>query len=314
MSLDDLSAATVAFSLLIYLLLDGTDLGVGSVILFFDDEQDRRRLVQSILPVWDPNETWLVLTAGALLALFPAAYSQIFNAIYVPLFLMFFSLFGRALALEYRGQASSRVKRWLDFVVFIASFAAGFLQGYMAGLLVSGLPGQTEFSWLSGYALISGLGMVWINSLLACCWIRWRVGDQANIRARQLSGWLLGLTFLFFIFNIAYLPAPWQKALSTLPGKISLALVALCWAGLVVKLKSNAALSPLIFALLMVTFTFITLMTGMYPWLIPGTLTLSDASSGASGQYFLLAGIAIIMPLTLAYNSWAFWVFRGRVK
>jgi len=314
MTLDDLSAAVVAFSLLLYVMLDGTDLGVGIILPWFDDDDDRRRLVQSILPVWDANETWIVLTAGALLALFPAAYAQIFNAVYVPLFLMLFCLFARALALEYRGQTSSRAKRTLDVIFIIASLLTGFFQGCIAGLLVSGLPEGEAFGWLSWYPLLSGFGMVAIYGLLGCCWVRWRVQDRAGERATLLAWLFLILALVLFVAIVLSLPDLWLHALATWPGKLLMAIVVVCWFSLLWSLTDSRPLLPLLLALTLMLSVAMMIMTGLYPWLIPDKLSLQDAAASPHSQQFLLTGIAIVMPLTLAYNSWAFWVFRGRVK
>lgn len=316
MSVDlvNLCAAVVVFSLLMYILLDGADLGVGMLFLLFPDQEERRRLVASILPVWDANETWLVLFAGGLLALFPAAYSLMFTGLYLPLFIMLLALFARAVALQYRSHASSRFRFMQDAIFILSSLLAAFSQGVMAGVVIDGLLPNGALAWIAPFPLICGGAVVASYLLLGCGWIRWRLRGDVGQRASRFALLFLGLTIAAFValgcLHPAYPVMAWQYA----GGKILLlASLALCIA-VALLLFSQRLMLPLIAALLMVTCLLGVLVAAIYPWLIPNVITLQQASASPATQSFILIGIAIVMPLTLIYNSWSFWVFRGKVE
>lgn len=314
LTLDDISAATLAVSLLMYLLLDGTDLGVGMLLLFFRDDESRRKLSMSILPIWDANETWLVLLAGGMLALFPLLYSTLFSAIYLPLFIMLLALVGRAVALEYRGHVNRRWHRYLDIAHIISSLIASFIQGALVGVVITGQTQAGPFSWLTLYPVLCGLGLIAAYLLCGCCWIQWRITGAEPVLAHQLA-WLflvlsLALMVAINLLESSALLQAWQR----LPGKIILLLMALTLVALLLALYRERPGISLALVLMLITLCWALLIVGLYPWLLPGKLTIQQAAAAPATQLFLLSGYGIILPLTLAYNSWAFWVFRARVR
>ncbi|WP_130831693.1 cytochrome d ubiquinol oxidase subunit II [[Erwinia] mediterraneensis] len=312
--LADLSAATLLFSLLIYMMLDGTDLGVGMLFICFKQEEQKRPMVQSMLPIWDANETWLVLLAGGMLALFPAAYGLLLSALYIPLFLMLFSLLLRAMALEYRGTATGGSRRWLDLLLPFTSALATFCQGACAGVVVSGNVSRGTFGWLDLYPVLSGFGLMSIYLLLGCCWIRWRIGARVEEQASQLVWIWLVLSLVLFIGLQLLEPAPWRRALQLPLGQVLSGVIALLWLLLLFALRRSGALTQLIITLLLMVSVVLLLATGLYPWLIPEVAELHYSAASATTQSFVLVGLAFVMPLTLIYHSWAFWVFRGQVE
>ncbi|ARJ43806.1 hypothetical protein B1H58_18305 [Pantoea alhagi] len=314
LTLDDISAATLAVSLLMYLLLDGTDLGVGMLLLFFRDDESRRKLSMSILPIWDANETWLVLLAGGMLALFPLLYSTLFSAIYLPLFIMLLALVGRAVALEYRGHVNRRWHRYLDIAHIISSLIASFIQGTLAGVVIAGQTQAGPFSWLTLYPVLCGLGLIAAYLLCGCCWIHWRIAGAEPELAHQLA-WLflvlsLALMVAINLLESSALLQAWQR----LPGKIILLLMALTLVALLLALYRERPVISLALVLTLITLCWALLIVGLWPWLLPGKLTIQQAAAAPATQLFLLSGYGIVLPLTLAYNSWAFWVFRARVR
>ncbi|GLR09479.1 cytochrome bd-type quinol oxidase, subunit 2 [Mixta theicola] len=314
LTLDDISAATLAVSLLMYLLLDGTDLGVGMLLFFFRDDESRRKLAVSILPVWDANETWLVLLAGGMLTLFPAVYSTLFSAVYLPLFIMLLALIGRAVALEYRGHVNPRWHRCLDLTHVISSLIATFIQGALVGLVIAGRTQEGPFSWLTLYPALCGFGLIAAYLLCGCCWVQWRIAGSEPALAHQLA-WLflilsLALMIAINLLDSSTLLQAWQR----LPGKIILLLMALTLAALLLAFYRELPLLSLILVLTLIALSWALLIVGLYPWLLPGKLTIQQAAAAPATQLFLLSGYGIILPLTLAYNSWAFWVFRARVR
>ncbi|MDH2067427.1 cytochrome d ubiquinol oxidase subunit II [Pantoea sp. GD03673] len=306
----DLSALIICLSLLLYLLLDGTDLGVGMLFCWFHDEEQRELMTHSILPVWDANETWLVLAAGALLALFPPVYAQLSSQLSVPLFAMLLALLVRAMALEYRAQSASRLRHWLDRIMAGSSALATFIQGWCAGMIISAQPQTGLPDGLSLIPLISGAGLMAINSLLACCWIGWRIGDRVQPLAAAQS-WLWWLLALIIFLVEGYLNADiWQQSWQRWPGKVAAVAMIILWIAVPVALWRARPLFPLILTLMLIGAVFTGLLCGLYPWLVPHQFSISESASSPVTQRFVLVGAAIAMPLTLLYHSWSFWVER----
>lgn len=306
----DLSAFVICLSLLLYLLLDGTDLGVGMLFCWFHDDEQRELMTHSILPVWDANETWLVLMAGGLLALFPPVYALLLSELSVPLFVMLLALLMRAMALEYRAQSSTRLRSWLDRVMAGCSAMATFIQGWCAGMVIGAQPHTGLPDGLSLIPLISGMGLMVINSLLACCWIGWRIGDRVQPLAAAQSGlwWLLALTI--FLAECYFNADIWRQSWLRPPGKVAIGAILLLWIALPLALWRARPLCQLILTLLLIGAVFTGLLCGLYPWLVPYQFTLSNSASSPVTQGFVLTGAMIAMPLTLLYHSWSFWVER----
>ncbi|WP_312758128.1 cytochrome d ubiquinol oxidase subunit II [Pantoea brenneri] len=297
----DLSALIICLSLLLYLLLDGTDLGVGMLFFWFHDDPQRELMTHSILPVWDANETWLVLAAGGLLALFPPVYSLLLSELSAPLFAMLLALVVRAMALEYRAQSSTRLRHWLDRIMASSSALATFIQGWCAGMIISAQPSGLP-DGLSLVPLISGVGLMAIYSLLACCWIGWRIGDKVQPLAEAQS-WLWWLLALLVFLVELYLNADlWQQSWQRPLGKVAGVAIVILWRA--------RPLMQLLVTLTLIGAVFIGLLCGLYPWLVPHHFTLSESASSPVTQGFVLVGAAIAMPLTLLYHSWSFWIER----
>ncbi|MHA6310527.1 cytochrome d ubiquinol oxidase subunit II [Pantoea sp. S-LA4] len=306
----DLSALIICFSLLLYLLLDGTDLGVGMLFFWFHDNQQRELMTHSILPVWDANETWLVLAAGGLLALFPPVYSLLLSELSAPLFVMLLALVVRAMALEYRAQSSTRLRHWLDRIMASSSALATFIQGWCAGMIISAQPHSGLPDGLSLVPLISGAGLMAINSLLACCWIGWRIGEKVQPLAEAQS-WLWWLLALMLFLLELYLNADlWQQSWQRPLGKVAGVAIVMLWIALPLALWRARPLVQLIVTLMLIAAVFIGLLCGLYPWLVPYHFAINDSASAPATQGFVLVGAAIAMPLTLLYHSWSFWIER----
>ncbi|UJD92328.1 cytochrome d ubiquinol oxidase subunit II (plasmid) [Rahnella aquatilis] len=312
--LADLSAAMLLFSLLMYLMLDGTDLGAGMLLIFFNDEKQKRSIVKSMLPIWDANETWLVLLAGGLFALFPAAYARLFSALYIPVFVMLLSLILRALALEYRETVSGRIRTWLDKLLPASSALAAYCQGICAGLVVSGNIAAGAYSWLGLYPMLSGIGLICAYMLLGCGWIRWRVAEKKEKRTLRLTRYFLLLSLGLFLIIQCMNPAPWQQVWQLAWGKGLILLIVLLWLFSLLALQKLSPFRQLAVTLILLAAIVIQTGIGIYPELIPGEVNLHRVASGGITQAFLLTGIAFIIPITLLYHSWAFWVFRGKIE
>lgn len=306
----DLSALIICFSLLLYLLLDGTNLGVGMLFCWFHDDQQRELMTHSILPVWDANETWLVLAAGGLLALFPPVYSLLLSELSAPLFAMLLALVVRAMALEYRAQSDTRLRHWLDRIMASSSALATFIQGWCAGMIISAQPQTGLPDGLSMIPLVSGIGLMAIYSLLACCWIGWRIGDRVQPLAEAQS-WLWWLLALMIFLTECYLNADiWQQSWQRPLGKVAAVAIVVLWIALPLALWRARPLSQLIVTLMLIGAVYIGLLCGLYPWLVPHQFAISESASSPATQGFVLVGASIAMPLTLLYHSWSFWIER----
>lgn len=317
-----LSAAALAFSVLTYVLLDGTDLGVGMLMGANRRTQDREVMVLSILPVWDANETWLVLGGGGLLALFPLAYAILLPALYEPLLVMLMALILRAVALEFREYVAHR--HLADALLLAGSLLATLCQGLVLGTLVQGVPhdnGQYSGSgwpWLGPFPLFCALALVAGYLWLGACWLYWRTeGDLHRRSARQAKclavlamALLAGVLAWSLCFDERYvqrLAQPWVM------GPAALAMLALL-AGFYMGFGRSRHCMPLFLALGVVVVAFGMMLVEIFPLVVPPSLTLTQAASSASTQKFMLLGFALIVPVTLAYNTVGFRVFAGKIR
>lgn len=320
-----LSAAALGGSVLSYVLLDGTDLGVGMLLGATRDPKQRRAMALSILPVWDANETWLVLGGGGLLALFPMAYAVLLPAVYLPFILMFLALIVRAMALTFRDHAASdRLKRGVDVAHMCASLLVGGSQGVVLGTLVQGVQSQdgqyngTGWEWLNAFALYCGLvlvvGYLWLGS----CWLYWRTEGELHCRSRQqaralalITLTLLGLLVVWTVrLDPRYadrLAQPWliYPTAGLLVGLLT---------GYLAGFSSRRHYLPLFCALGVFVVAFALMVATLFPLIVPPHLTLQAAASGPVSQRFMLIGFAILMPITLFYNTYGFRVFSGKVR
>ena len=319
-----LGAAALAFSILTYVILDGTDLGVGILFAANHRDEDRHIMGMSILPIWDGNETWLVLGGGGLIALFPAAYSIFLTATYVPIFLMLFGLIFRAVALEYRDGAATRERRRLfDLVLLGGSVLAAFCQGVVLGALLQGIPHDGQqysgngWGWLSGFSLFCGASLVVGYALMGACWLIWRTQGDIQRTARRQARGLAALTLVLLAVAVLWtvqLNASYGERLFHLPvGGSLLVLLALLVVGFHRALTARHEFLPLFAVLGWFIVAFAGILVAVYPMVIPPSLTFAQASSSPSSQSFILLGFAVLIPFTLAYSTYGYWVFRGKV-
>ncbi|MBC3269942.1 cytochrome d ubiquinol oxidase subunit II [Pseudomonas sp. SWRI81] len=320
-----LCAAALVFSVLNYVLLDGTDLGVGMLMGLTNCSQQRRAMAVTILPVWDANETWLVLGGGGLLAMFPLAYAILLPALYVPFIVMFLALIARAMALEFRDYAANEQrKRAVDSVLALASLVSGFVQGMVLGTLVQGVAHQggqyhgDGRDWLSPFPLFCGLllvlGYVWLGT----CWLYWRTLDELQRRAaRQARGLALVIVVLLLVLIAwtATLQPQYARRLMDvrlgLPAGLLLGVLAAVFAR---GFRRRVDCVPLFAALGVFVLAFAVMLVAVYPYIIPPNLTLGEAAASPNSQIFMLVGFAVLVPITLAYNTFGFRVFSGKVR
>lgn len=319
-----LCAAALGFSILNYVLLDGTDLGVGMLLGLTRASRQRRAMAVTILPIWDANETWLVLGGGGLLALFPVAYAILLPALYLPFIIMFLALILRAVALEFRDYAPSEsVKRAVDGLHACSSLLAGGVQGIVLGTLVQGVPHQDGqyngegWEWLSPFPLFCGAVLVVGYTWLGACWLYWRTEGDLQLRsvrqAKVLSIVTLILLSVLAAWTATLQPQYAQRLAAHLVWLPAAALLTAMLSGFVFGFRSRRHYLPLFAALGVFVVAFAVMVAVLFPLIIPPTLTLQAAASSPTSQMFMLIGIAVLIPVTLVYNTYGFRVFSGKV-
>ncbi|MHC8410712.1 cytochrome d ubiquinol oxidase subunit II [Pseudomonas sp. Hz4] len=320
-----LCAAALGFSVLNYVLLDGTDLGVGVLLGLTRCSKQRRAMAVTILPIWDANETWLVLGGGGLFALFPLAYAILLPALYLPFILMFLALILRAVALEFRDYASSaKIKRGVDGLLLGGSLLAGGSQGMVLGTLVQGVPnhaGQYSgdgWEWLAMFPLYCGAVLVVGYTWLGACWLYWRTEEDLHRRSGRQARALAIVTVVLLTVLVlwtATLDTRYAQRLSDglvwLPAATLLTVLLI---GFILGLRSRRHYFPLFAALGVFVVAFAVMIAVLYPLIVPPHLTLQAAASSPTSQIFMLVGFAVLIPVTLIYNTYGFKVFSGKVR
>lgn len=320
-----LCAAALAFSVMNYVLLDGTDLGVGMLMGLTACSKQRRVMAVSILPVWDANETWLVLGGGGLLALFPLAYAILLPALYVPFIVMFLALIARAMALEFRDYApNERRKRIVDGVLALASLLTGFVQGMVLGTLVQGVAHQggqyhgDGRDWLNPFPVFCGLVLVLGYVWLGTCWLYWRTLDelqQHSARQARVLSLVVVALLLVLIAWTAMLQPQYARRLADIRLWLPAGLIVSALGWVFSKgFRGRFDCVPLFAALGVFVLAFAVMLVALFPFIIPPDLTLSEAASSHTSQIFMLVGFAVLIPITLAYNTFGFRVFSGKVR
>jgi len=318
-------AAIIAFAVLAYVILDGFDLGVGILFPLFPEKHDRDVMMNSVAPVWDGNETWLVLGGGGLMAVFPLAYATILPALYAPIIAMLLGLIFRGVAFEYRW----RTRRWEHFWNWAfagGSTMAAFAQGVALGALVQGIPVVNRayaggwWDWLTPFSVATGVALVIGYALLGSTWLVMKTYGELAVKARRLA-WIAAIATLVAmgIFSLwtpflepLYLERwfGWPTAIFSV---IVPLLVAACFVLLLTGLRNHQDARPFLAALGLFVLGYAGIGISFYPYIVPPSVTIWDAAAPDSSLWFLLAGALVLVPMILAYTAYSYWVFRGKV-
>jgi cytochrome bd ubiquinol oxidase subunit II len=314
----------LAVSMALYTQLDGFDLGVGILFGPAADETQRRAMMSAVAPIWDGNETWLVVVAVILWGGFPVVYSTLLSAFYLPVILMVCALILRGVAFEFRDKTVRG--RWMWDTAFCGgSLIASFMQGLMVGGLVEGLPvsnGQYiggDFGWLSPFAVLCGIGLCLGYSLLGACWLVKKCeGTTRDFAYRLIPSLSVGLlAFLVIVFISAlslHLPVMnrWldRPYLFFFPVIGAVAAIALAYS---VRQRRDGV--PYNMVSIIFLAAFLTLAISFWPYMIPGAITIAEAAAPHSSLAFMFWGEGLfVFPLMLVYSVVSYSVFRGKVR
>ena len=329
MSVDvDLTAVwafIIAFAVFAYVVMDGFDLGIGILFPAFPRGHGRNRAMNSIAPVWDGNETWLVMGGGGLMAAFPLAYAVILPATYPLVIAMLLGLVFRGVAFEFRHRDERHRPLW-DFAFFAGSLGAALSQGMILGAILQGIEisgrayAGSWWDWLTPYTLLTGLGVVAGYALLGACWMIWKLEGDVQDKAYRLALGAAIATLLLMAavsaYNLALLPeyrARWLAMPNVLFASQVPLVTAIIAGFLLHGLRKRWELAPFVLALALFLLGMAGLGLTIWPYVVPDSLTIWDAAAPERSQVFMLVGVVFIVPLILAYTGWSYWVFRGKV-
>jgi cytochrome d ubiquinol oxidase subunit II len=320
-------ALLIATAVFLYVVMDGFDLGIGILFPLFPAREERDVMVNTVAPVWDGNETWLVLGGGGLFAVFPLAYATILPALYMPLILMLLALIFRGVAFEFRFKAHSERGRALWDIAFSGgSIVATLMQGIALGALVQGIKVANRayaggwWDWLTPFSLLTAVALLAGYGLLGAGWLIWKTegGLQARARYWAIRFAVATLGFIVLVSLIMpFLQESFYARWLTLPNMLFAApvpilVVLLAWR-LFTALKQDRHATPFLCALGLFLLSYIGLGISLYPLIVPPSITIWDAATHPSSQLFLLVGAGVLIPIILAYTGYVYWLFRGKV-
>lgn len=316
----------IGLAVLVYVILDGFDLGIGILFPSAHSKQERDLMMNSIAPVWDGNETWLVLGGGGLFAVFPLAYAVVMPALYAPLIIMLLGLILRGVSFEYRFRTKRGIFLW-DSAFFVGSLMATLMQGIMLGALLQGITVEGRsyaggwFDWLSPFTLFCGLALMSAYILLGACWLLIKLPHDFVTRYYSLARrWGIALVACIVLVSI-WLPFTndlialrWFSFPNTL-ALVSIPIGAgLCIWQLFEALLAHRAIRAYLLAIALFVISAIGFGVSTFPYLVPFALTYQQAAAPDSSLVFLLVGATVLLPLIIAYSAYSYWVFRGKLK
>ena len=317
-------AGIIAFAVFAYVLMDGFDLGIGILFPVFAVGEERDQAMNSIAPVWDGNETWLVLGGGGLLAAFPLAYAIILPATYPLMIAMLLGLVFRGVAFEFRWRDPAHRVYW-DAAFTLGSLTATIAQGITLGAVLQGIRVENNayaggwLDWLSPFSLLTGASLVLGYALLGASWLIWKTDGAAQAHARRMA-FVLGIATLIAMAAVSaatpFLHYDYWQRWFSLPGVFLTAqiplLVLITAAVFFWSLRRGSEHVPFLMVLALFFLNFLGLGVSVYPYLVPRAVTIWDAAAPPQSQLFMLIGTAVIFPIIIGYTAWAYWVFRGK--
>ncbi|OWO84617.1 cytochrome d ubiquinol oxidase subunit II [Photorhabdus luminescens] len=317
----------IVFSIMMYIVMDGFDLGIGLLYPTIKSDSDRDLMMNSVAPVWDGNETWLVLGGAGLFGAFPLAYAVILDALTIPLTLMLFGLIFRGVAFEFRFKSAPEHRHIWDKAFISGSVMATFVQGVVVGAFIQGFPVENRayagsyFDWFSPFPLFCGFGLVVAYALLGCGWLIMKTEGRLQQKmyrvARPLIFLMLAIIAIISLWTPFIHPAIAERwfSLPNLLFFLPVPLLVVCagWK-LLHSIKRKAHYTPFLLALLLVFLGYSGLGISIWPNLIPPTISYEAAAAPQQSLGFMLVGALLIIPVILVYTYWSYYVFRGKVN
>jgi cytochrome bd ubiquinol oxidase subunit II len=320
-------AVVILFGIMMYVVMDGFDLGLGILYPFFKGKDERDVIMNTVAPVWDGNETWLVLGGAGLLAAFPLAYSVVLSALYLPLIFMLLGLIFRGVAFEFRFKAHEHERHIWDKAFIGGSMAATFFQGVTLGTYIRGIPvvdrayAGGPLDWISLFSLFTGVGLLVAYALLGSTWLIMKTDGPLQAQAYRLTRWLTwGLLVVIAVISI-WTPLAEPRIAErwfSLPNlfwfaPVPLLVLASSWLLLRSVARKSQAL-PFLATLALVFLGYSGLGISLWPNIVPPAISIWQASSPPQSQGFTLVGALLIIPVILGYTIWSYYVFRGKVR
>jgi len=326
MTIELLWAIILSIAIFAYVVLDGFDLGLGIIYPFLKQKADRDVAMNTVAPIWDGNETWLILGGGGLFAAFPLAYSVILPALYAPLTAMLIGLILRGVAFEFRWKNHAENNIW-DKAFIFGSIMAPFMQGVTLGAFLQGIHVMDRsyvggwWDWLTPFSIFVGFSLVIGYGLLGSTWLNLKTEGELKIRSIKLSRRFFVLTLIAIglvslwtpFLNHEYFDKwfSWPYLIYVLPVPL---MVALCSLGLYRSLNRGDDLKPFLYAIALFFLSFIGLIISIFPDIVPPSITIWEAAAPQKSLNFLLVGVRIFLPVIFLYTGYTYWIFRGKVK
>lgn len=316
-------AGVLGLAVFLYVLLDGFDLGVGIIFPFAPSNECRKKMMNSIAPFWDGNETWLVLGGGGLFAFFPMAYAEIMSNFYVPIIAMLLGLIFRGVAFEFHSKAESKAEQKLwDYSFHLGSLVASFFQGVILGSFICGFDReQNSWNWLNSFSITTGIAVVFGYALLGSTWTIMKTDGRTQSWARNLAFYAFGFVVFFICLVSVWTPLLRNEILLrwfersddlhilTVP-LLTLAIILT----LFFSLKKEEERSPFIATILLFALCYFGIVITLVPYVIPYEVTFYEAAAASTSLSLLFVGTSIILPIILCYTAFSYWVFRGKAS
>lgn len=316
----------IAVAVIMYVVLDGFDLGIGILFPFAKEERHRDQMMNTVAPFWDGNETWLVLGGGGLWVAFPKAYGVVMPALYLPIIIMLLALVFRGVAFEFRWVAESS-RRWWNLAFSAGSTLAAFAQGVVLGGLVQGIRVENgafaggTFDWATPFAFACGVGVVAGYALLGSTWLIMKTDGPVAAQGRRTALRLLPVVIGFMVLVSLWTPLAFDRIAArwfTLPNFFYLAPIPLLtalvafavWKGL----KGTREAWPFLGCIALFVLGFLGLGISTFPYLVPPHLTVWQTAAAPASQIFMLFGVIFLLPVVLGYIAFVYWIFRGKVR
>lgn len=316
----------IALAIFMYVFLDGFDLGIGILFPFAPSDDCRSKMMNSIAPFWDGNETWLVLGGGGLFAAFPLAYSIIMPAFYIPIIIMLLGLIFRGVAFEFRFKTESKKEQKIwDYSFHFGSLIAAFFQGVMLGAFIQGIKVKDKifvggaFDWFNGFSVMVGVALICGYALIGSTWLIMKTHDNTHKWARFIAIYLAFIVAFFIVLISIWTPflndrifIKWFSTPNIFYLSIIPFLTVLSFILLLKSLINKREIAPFLLVITLFIFCYLGLAISLFPYLVPYQLSFKEVAAASTSLSFLFIGVVITLPMILCYTAFSYYIFRGK--